>query len=255
MIIDADTHISPYQDDEYCITIEELIRRLDRAQVDKALTWLRPPYIREVDESNAYVYEATRRYPDRIIGFGWADPKLGIQKAKDTIKRCVYEYGFYGVKLNGAQIDYNIDDERLSMPCIEELARTGKVMATHVGADAFERSHPFRIAKVARRFPELHILAAHMGGVGWADLTSAMIEFAKEVTNVTLIGSAVRTGPILKAIQELGASRVCFGSDAPFEPIHVEVARYNAMLDGEVSAADKEKIMWGNIAGILGLSL
>ena len=66
MIIDADTHISPTGEDAMAITIEELVRRLDRAGVDRALTWLRPPYMREIDESNAYVYEATQRYPDRI---------------------------------------------------------------------------------------------------------------------------------------------------------------------------------------------
>ena len=55
MIIDADTHISPTGEDAMAITIDELLRRMDSAGVDKALTWLRPPYLREIDESNAYV--------------------------------------------------------------------------------------------------------------------------------------------------------------------------------------------------------
>jgi len=102
MIIDADVHISPYPD-EGGIGVEELLRRMDRAGVDKALTWLQPPYRRELDESNEYVYQAVKRHPDRILGFGWADPNLGLGKAKDTVKRCIDEYGFYGVKMNGAQ--------------------------------------------------------------------------------------------------------------------------------------------------------
>ena len=40
MIIDADCHITPHPEG---ITTEELLRRMDRAGVDKALTWLRPP--------------------------------------------------------------------------------------------------------------------------------------------------------------------------------------------------------------------
>lgn len=45
MIIDADVHISPFGENAYDITIDELLRRRDRAGVDKALTWLRPPYM------------------------------------------------------------------------------------------------------------------------------------------------------------------------------------------------------------------
>ena len=105
MIIDADTHISPTFESGNSIPVEELIRRMDRAGVDRAVTWLQPPYGREVKHANAYVYEATKRYPDRILGFGWADPNLGVEKARDMLRKCLSEYGFYGVKLNGARVN------------------------------------------------------------------------------------------------------------------------------------------------------
>jgi hypothetical protein len=255
MIIDADTHVSPPGEDAMAMTYDELVRSLDRAGVDKALTWLRPPYMREIYDSNAYVYEATQRHPDRILGFGWADPHLGVDRAKDDIKRCIDEYGFYGVKLNGAQNSYFIDHPEMSLPLIEEIAKTGKLLAFHVGADAFEHTHPFRVAKVARLFPDLQILMVHMGGVGHHALTDAAIEIAQECANLHLIGSAVRTRAILKAIKTLGAGRVCFGSDTPFELTHVEVAKYEAMLDGEVTAEEKQLIMAGNIARLLGVEI
>jgi predicted TIM-barrel fold metal-dependent hydrolase len=84
MIIDADTHISPTGEDAMAITIDDLLRRMDRAGVNKALTWLRPPYLREIDESNAYVHQAMQQHPDRILGFGWADPRLGLEKAGEV---------------------------------------------------------------------------------------------------------------------------------------------------------------------------
>ncbi len=255
MIIDADTHISPTGEDARAITIDELLRRMDRAGVDRALTWLRPPYMREIDESNAYVHQAAQQHPDRILGFGWADPRLGIDKAKQAVKRCIDDYGFYGVKLNGAQNSYFIDDPELSLPIVKEIAKTGKLLAFHVGTDAFEATHPFRVAKVARMFPEVQILAVHMGGVGYADLSNATIEMAQECPNLTLIGSAVRAVAVLKAIKTLGADRVCFGSDTPFALMHVEVAKYNALLEGEVSPAERQMIMAGNIARLMGLDL
>lgn len=247
MIIDADVHISPYYDQNISISMEELICRMDRSKVDKAVTWLQPPYKREIDESNLYIYNACTKYPDRILGFGWADPNLGVYKAKEMVKKCIFEYGFYGVKMNGAQNSYYIDDPQISIPVIEEIAKTGKILAFHVGADAYEFTHPFRVAKIAEMFPELQILMVHMGGVGVPDLSNSAIEIALIHKNITLIGSMVRDLAILKAIKVLGASRICFGSDTPFALMHVETAKYQALLDEEVNKDDKKLIMGGNI--------
>jgi predicted TIM-barrel fold metal-dependent hydrolase len=259
LIIDADTHISPTGEDAMTITYDELVRCMDRASVDRALAWLRPPYMREIAKSNAYVYEATQKHPDRLLGFGWADPHLGVEQSKDEVKRCLYDYGFYGVKLNGAQNSYYIDDPKLSLPLVEEIAKagqaSGKLLAFHVGSDAYETTHPFRVAKVARMFPELQILMVHMGGVAHHDLSNAAIEMAQECPNLVLIGSSVRARAILKAIKVLGASRVCFGSDTPFELMHVEVAKYDALLADEVTPEEKQQVMGGNIARLMDLDI
>ena len=254
MIIDADVHISPPLDVGRRMGIEELLKEMDRSGVNKALTWLQPPYMRKIDASNEYIHQATKQHPDRILGFGWVDPHLGVEKSKDTVKRCIFEYGFPGVKLNGAQNDFYIDDAVMSMPIVEEIARAGGILALHVGADAIERTHPFRVAKIARRFPETQILVVHMGGVAVPDMCDATIEMAEGCPNLTLIGSKANAFAILKAIELLGASRVCFGSDTPFNLMHVEIARYSALLDGEVSEEDKYNVMAGNVIRLLQLT-
>jgi predicted TIM-barrel fold metal-dependent hydrolase len=254
MLIDADVHISPSPQGGNSISFEELLRRMDRSGVEKAVTWLQPPYQRgEIDQGNAYVHRAMREHPDRILGFGWADPNLGVERAKDDAKRAIEEYGFYGIKLNGAQNSFVIDDPSLSLPVVEEIARRGSVLGLHIGADAFEQTHPIRAARIADAYPDLRILMIHMGGVGHADLTRSAIEVAATRPNITLIGSEVRPVPILTAIKTLGADRVCFGSDTPFELMHVELAKYRALLDGEVSEEEQTAILGGNIARVLGL--
>lgn len=252
MIVDADCHISPLKEGGN-ITTDELLRRMDRSGVDRALVWLTPPYKREIDPSNEYVYKATQSHPDRLLGFGWADPHLGVQKAKDTVRRCVEEYGFHGVKLNGAQNEYFVDDPDVSMPVAEEIARTGKLIAFHCGQDAFDRTHPFRIARIARRFPEMKVLVVHMGGVGHPGMSGAVVEMAQECPNVYLVGSMVLHTAVLEAIRTLGADRVLFGSDTPFALMHVCVAEYNALLDEEVSPTQKAQVMGGNLLRLFGV--
>lgn len=250
MIIDADTHITPTDEG---ISSEELIEMIDNSDVDKTLTWIQPPYMRKISKSNQYLYQAAKKYSDKIIGFGWADPNLGVENAKDMVKKCIYEYGFHGVKLNGAQNNFYVDDPKISLPVIEEIAKTGKAIAFHVGVDAYEHTHPFRIAKIAKMYPDMKILIVHMGGVGMPDMSKAVIEVAEEHSNIYLIGSKISPIPILNAVKTLGADRVCFGSDTPFEFMHVELAKYRALLDREVSEDDKAKILGGNISRILGL--
>ena len=256
MIIDADVHISPPGPGApgNSITIDGLLRRMDRSGVDKALTWLQPPYERgQVDAGNAYVHRAMRDHPDRILGFGWADPNLGVQRAIETARRSVEEYGFAGVKLNGAQNEYVIDDPERALPVVEAIAGTGAILALHIGADAYERTHPSRAAAIAQRYPDLRILMIHMGGAAFHDLSRAAIEVAARHPTMTIIGSAVRAIPILTAIKTLGAKRVCFGSDTPFELMHVELAKYRALMEHEVSPDDQASVLGGNIANLFGL--
>jgi len=250
MIIDADVHISPHLTGGNSIKIDELLRRMDRAGVEKALTWIQPPYWRLTEESNRYVYQATKDHPDRILGFGWADPNCGLQYALDEAKRCVEEYGFYGVKMNGAQNEFYIDDPEKSLPVIDYIASTGKMMAFHIGGDSPEHTHPFRLGKIARRYPDMKIFMVHMGGAHFHDLGNAAIEIAEQSPNLTIVGSVIRAQPLLRAVKRLGAGRVCFGSDTPFELMHVEVAKYNALLDGEVTPDEKALIMGGNIQAL-----
>ncbi len=253
MIIDADTHISPTEAGVFDIKVDELLRRMDKAGVDRALVWLRPQYMPDVPRGNRYVYESVQAHPDRLIGFGWVDPHYGYDAGCDEIKRCIEEYGFHGVKMNGAQNQFYIDDPAKSLPLIEKIAETGKAMAFHIGTDAYEATHPFRLAKIAKMYPEMPILMVHMGGVGFHDLSNAAIEVLAEYPNVTAIGSANRAVNILKALKKVGTDRICFGSDAPFNLMHVEVAIYNALMDGEFTQEQQSQVMHGNISRVLGL--
>jgi uncharacterized protein len=193
-----------------------------------------------------------QKYPETILGFGWADPTVSVDHAMKMVKVCTEEYGFYGVKLNGAQNDYYIDDEKLALPVIEEIAKSGTLLAFHIGPDAYERTHPLRARKIAKRYPELKILMVHMGMTDW-DMNRAVVEVAQECPNMFLIGSATDPKAIMYAIQTLGADRVCFGSDAPFQRPHVVKAMYDALLKYEATDEETSLVMGGNISRLFSL--
>ncbi len=252
MIIDADCHISSRKWDSVAITAPELIEQMDRAGVDKALVWIKPPYNKDITPENEAVYQAMKAYPKRLLGFGWANPRLGKEATVDTIKRCFEEYGFYGIKFNGAQDDYLIDDGAVALPFIEKAAAYGKPIAFHIGADFPEQTHPTRLGRIAARFPEIPFLMVHMGGAGFPSLHRSALEVASEHPNTFLIGSAISERPILLAIQTLGPERVLFGSDMPFFLMHVQLAAYRALLR-DMDDTTRDKVLGGNLARLLKL--
>ena len=247
-IFDADSHLtlteSPSQ------TAEQLIANMDKAGIDKSVIWLQPPYMRVLDDANKYIYESYKKYPDRLVPIGWVDPHFGIDECMRMLKVCLDDYGMKGIKLNGAQNSFYIDDPSLE-PIYDELEKRNSVLAFHVGADFYNFTHPYRVGKVAKKHPGLRILCAHMGGAGRPDLGDSAIEMAQEYPNMMLVGSAIAYTRVLEGIKTLGADRVCFGTDAPFNYQWVEAAAYKALLEGEIPQEDIEKVMGLNIEKFL----
>lgn len=251
MIIDADTHIAPTGGE---FSIERHMARLDEAGIDASLVWLKPDYEGSAIEGhNRYVFEAAKAHPDRLIPFGWADPTVGVDHARAMARTCIEEYGFRGVKLNGAQNDYFIDDPKLAMPVVEEIARLGGMIAFHIGPDAYEKTHPLRALRIAERFPQTPVLLAHMGMADDA-MNEACVRAAEAQSNIHLIGSGTTATLIHRAITRVGADRVLFGSDAPFKFPRVELAMYRTLLDTEFDERTSELVLGGNVARLFGWS-
>jgi len=251
MRIDADCHISS-RAPVHGIGVDELLRRLDALGIDRAVCWPMVSYVREIASDNRAIYDGYRAHPERIIPFCGVNPLLGFDQARDELKRCLEEYGVKGVKLNGARDGYYIDDAKLSLPLIEMIAEADVVLAFHCGANDFEKTHPFRIAKISDRFPDLPIMVVHMGGSGHPSLHDAVIEFAAKYPSWYLIDSEADYRKVLLAVQRLGAERVCYGSDSPFCPTRFEYGLRQVWYQ-DLSEGDRAKVMGGNMARLFGL--
>jgi len=251
MYIDADCHISSRRGGNG-IGIDQLLPQLDEVGVEKAVCWPMVSYTRELATDNKVIYEGMKAHPDRIIGFGGVNPLLGLQEAKDELKRCIEVYGVKGVKLNGARDGYYIDDPELSLPLVEMIADAGIVLAFHCGANDFEKTHPFRIAKVSDAYPNLPIMVIHMGGGGRPSLHDATIELAKQYPQWYLVDSEADYRKVLEALQILGPNRICYGSDTPFCPMRFEWDIRQVVYQ-DLSEQEKAQVFGGNMARLLGL--
>lgn len=253
MIIDCDTHISPVPEGGIGITSEEMIERMDKAGVDKCFTWPYYPYQRErLTEYCKYIYKSVQAYPDRLLGFGWIDPSLGLDKAVELTRTCMEEYGLRGVKLNGSQNLFRYDDLKTVCPIVDVVAKAGGVVTMHTGADCPSRTHPYYAVTLAKHYPETTFMLVHMGGVTYPDLSDCAIEAAQQAANIQLIGSHIGMVSVLKAVNKLGADRVCFGSDTPFNLMHVELAAYKALLNDQPTQ-NTAKVLGENAARIMNI--
>ncbi len=112
------------------------------------------------------VADYVRRYPDKLIGFAGVDPAVP-EEAIGALVRARRELGMKGVGVAPAAQDYHPADTRamrvyakaaeLQMPV---LFHPGIHMAT---ACKLEYAQPVLLDEVAREFPDLKIIVAHLG--------------------------------------------------------------------------------------------
>jgi predicted TIM-barrel fold metal-dependent hydrolase len=166
------------------------------------------------------------------------------------VRRCLDEWGSAGVKMNGAQNGYYIDDPEIGMPVAEAIAKGGAMIAFHIGPDAHERTHPHRAERIASRFPETTVLMVHIGMTNW-DMHRAVLEAAERCPNMVLVAGATSDNAALAAIRRLGAGRVCFGSDRPFRKPSVVKAMFETSFRDELSEEEMSAFMGGNMIRLL----
>ena len=247
IIIDGDVHVSTESNiDQNKITSEELIKIMKDNRVDKTLPSPKLSYARQVEEDNKAIAEAQKKYPDRIIGVGGINPRLGLKSSLQELDKCIKNYRFKAIKFNGARDDYYVDDKKLLYPFYEEMSSKNIVLILHSGADEPDKTHPWRIARIAKDFPNIKIQMNHLGGVRKPGLYEAAIETAQKYKNVFLVGSEADPKAIIKAIDTLGADKVAYGSDTPFVLMGVALAIYKIILE-RYSQSEKELVMGLNL--------
>lgn len=199
------------------VTLETTIAEMDKAGIAVGLisAWWGPagPLI-ENDEVAGFV----RSYPDRLIGIA----SVNLHRPMDAVRelrRCVRQLGFRGLRIIPWLWNLPPDDRRyypLYAECVEleipfclQVGHTGPLCPSEPG-----RPIPY-LDNVALEFPELKIVAGHIG-YPW---TSEMISLAIKYPNVHIDTSAYKSSryprELVDYLRGHGRKKVLFGSNYP----------------------------------------
>ncbi len=250
-VIDCHAHLHYPSRSDYLEKDRQLIDAADKLGIDKLccsiLTPKRPATVEGFRECNAALVKAIGRYPDRILGWCYVNPEHS-KEAVDEIHRCVEDLGFIGVKLYNERVC----TDPVVFPVVE-LAIDLRVPILHHAGHAHyplpgqpNISDSGNLTELGRRYPEARLICAHIGGGGdWEWSIKAM----RQGSNVLLdtSGSVVDEGMIDMAVATLGVDRVLFGCDMSM------TAGIGKMRALDVSAADKQQILGGNMMKLLAM--
>ncbi len=184
---------------------------------------------------------------ERFVFLGSVHPESPVFEEEIYAFR---EAGFAGLKLHPLYQRFNVDDLSLA-PFFRAIQESGMFVLLHSGYDiAFagaDNAHPRRMRKLIDRFPDLDIIAAHLGGwLAWEDaleqLAGSPCYF--DTSFIDEADPAVRDA----IIERCGAERILFGSDSPWKDQRKQI---EAVRSIGLSAAQESLVFSGNARALM----
>jgi predicted TIM-barrel fold metal-dependent hydrolase len=224
--------------------VSATLAALAEAQIDLMLisAWYAP---RNVLISNDEVAHFVAQSGGKLAGVGGVDISKPMQAMREA-RRCIEQLGFKAIRILPWLWEVPPTDRRfypvyaacceLGMPFCTQIGHTGPLMPSEVG-------RPIYLDQVAIDFPELTIVAGHIG-YPWTDEAIAV---ATKHENFYIDTSAytVKRYPeqLVKYMRGHGAHKVLFGSNYPMiAPAHA----LNGLDALGLSPETKELFLAGN---------
>ena len=199
-------------------TAEDLISKMDENGINYAVIHMVALNPRAVKKVNTWLI--TLKEP-RFIKFGTLHPSFkGFKEELQRLK----ENGIRGIKLQPEVQGFTVDNADLTYPLYEALTVSGMTVMFHVGGNPTthpkQRSQPGMILNVAKDFPELKIIAAHLGGLNmWTQVAELLAGKENVYMETSMTYEKITTKWAEKIIRKHGHHKIFFGTDYPFAPI------------------------------------
>jgi uncharacterized protein len=210
--------------------------------------------------SNEFVAQAVKDYPEVFIGFASVDPHKGERAVREL--ETAAELGLVGGKFHPSIQAFDPTDEtfwpvfakcaELGFPCVFHTGTSGIGGGTPGGQGIrIDLCRPILLDKLAAAFPDLQIIAAHMGWPWHLEL----LAMAMHKTNIWIdtSGWAPKYIPaeVLRELKTRLQDQFLFGSDYPF----IRPERCLDELAGlDIPQAVMDKLLFGNGTRLLGTS-
>lgn len=200
----------------------------------------------QVRSINEFIKRETEAHPE-FIGFITLHPELSDAKLRAEVEWALGN-GMRGVKLHPDFQRFYVDGE--SAERIYRAVGSRLPLLLHIGDDRYEFSKPTRLARMARKYPEVTFIAAHFGAYRcWGDA-----EVYTGLTNVYFDTSSslayISPERAAQLIGIYGAERFLFATDFPMWSASGELERFYKI---PLTDSERELILSGNIKRLLSL--
>lgn len=182
-----------------------------------------------------YVADYVRNHPGKLFGFASVNPH--DEDAPHQLERSVRELGMVGLKLAPIYQNFYPDDKRY-FPIYAKAQELGIPILWHQGTSFvtegfLDASRPAALDPIARAFPELKMIIAHLGHPWYEECVSVI----RKNTNVYADMSALGSRPwqfynaMMSVIEYRVPHKVLFGSDFGFFTTENTIHSFRAIND------------------------
>ena len=192
-----------------------------------------------VQGSEETTADAVRRYPDKFVGFAYVDPRRSDYM--ERLAHSVTVLGMKGVKFGPIYNAVGLDDPRLE-PVYAFCQGNDLPLTLHMGTTFTHNSpidfgRPLHVDRVARAYPDLKIVMAHMGHPWTAEATVIIRKNPNVYGEIT--GLCYRPWIFYNSLAEIQdysiVDKIFFGTDFPFSSLNEAVdglKSVNALTEG-----------------------
>jgi predicted TIM-barrel fold metal-dependent hydrolase len=259
MIVDVHHHYAdPAHYTQYKDFPAQLVEAMDRYGWDWVC--LNGVGIRYHNKENRDVAEAVARFPNRLVGIGYLD----VDRKKPGYVDELRSMGMRGLKIIGTHLRY---DDDLYLPLYERAAVARLPILFHTGFlggetqpgprdECSDNYRPIMLDRIARLFPDLVMIAAHMGTLLWFQ---EGIEVTCRHPNVygDFSGGVGSEDPDFYRMpihRRINWNKVLFGSDSLPNDAHIPFnAVMRLMADLKVDPGTQRNVLGETAARIFGL--
>lgn len=227
-------------------TADRLLEEGKKAGISRYVVHSVATTAHQVRSINEFIKRECAAHPE-FIGFITLHQDLTEEEVFSEVEWAL-ENNMHGIKLHPDFQKFNIDDE-----AVEKFYRAAEDKLSilfHIGDDRYDYSKPHRLAKMAKKYPNVNFIAAHFGGYRcWSEAT-----VYQGLDNVYFDTCSslpfISTDEAKKLIEIFGAERFFFATDFPMWDATAELERFNKI---PLTEEEREMIFSKNIKKLLKL--